>query len=193
MKNSYVCSHCGTTVTCSQSYYRVLSKRNPDLVCRKCNLRGGLDAHKAKYNITEYGRDCKTCGKHLPWIMFPGNGLTKARSKNPNCKDCLNASFKTKWGSDADFREKTRKTNKASHLKRTYGISISDYEAMVAANNGRCAICSEEADLCVDHCHDTGRIRGLLCRSCNKALGIFKDSPDLLAAAKEYLHKYAKI
>lgn len=185
--NSYVCASCSKTVECCTAYFRVLHKKNPDLICKLCRHRGKLEEHNAKYHVTEHGRDCKTCGSNLPWSMFPGNGLTKGRSKNPNCKDCINSSFKTRWGKDTEFTQKARRASRVSHLKRTYGITIAEYERMFEEQKGRCKICHSGEDLCVDHCHQTGKIRGLLCRDCNKALGIFKDSPTLLWSAVEYL------
>lgn len=72
-----------------------------------------------------------------------------------------------------------------------YGAERGQYEAMLLEQASRCKICASEADedkpLVMDHCHATGRIRGLLCRRCNGLLGSAKDSPDLLAAAIAYL------
>lgn len=61
--------------------------------------------------------------------------------------------------------------------------------SMRETSDGRCEICGEipEVTLCIDHDHDTGFVRGLLCRQCNLGLGLFGDDPDRLAAASEYL------
>ncbi len=76
-------------------------------------------------------------------------------------------------------------------LQKAYGLTLVDYRAMVAAQAGVCAICTKPCSrsLSVDHCHTTGKIRGLLCIACNKGLGFFKDSTDLLAAAAGYLQR----
>lgn len=77
----------------------------------------------------------------------------------------------------------------ASNLWR-YGISLEDYDAMVDRQENLCAICrgvTEGRPLCVDHCHDTGKVRGLLCVTCNVGLGSFRDRTDLLIAAAKYL------
>jgi hypothetical protein len=81
-----------------------------------------------------------------------------------------------------------------AHLRRAYGLSLEDYEQLVASHEGRCAICkhSEVGNLPVDHDHKTGRIRGLLCQRCNRAIGMFKDSPELCDAAAHYLRKHRK-
>jgi hypothetical protein len=79
----------------------------------------------------------------------------------------------------------------ALYLKR-YGLTLADYERMFAEQGGRCAICATEvsgARLCVDHDHGTGKVRGLLCHACNKAIGGFRDSTELLKRAIAYLLK----
>lgn len=75
----------------------------------------------------------------------------------------------------------------AYKLKTFYGLSLVDYDTLVKKQNKKCAICARiPAVLCVDHCHDTGKVRGLLCHGCNLALGHFKNG-ELLSAAKSYL------
>lgn len=78
------------------------------------------------------------------------------------------------------------------HAWKKQGISITEagYERMRQGQNGRCAICHKQAPrFDVDHEKSTGRIRGLLCRQCNQALGMLKDSTDLLGAAIRYLQE----
>ena len=82
----------------------------------------------------------------------------------------------------------------AQRLKR-FGIKPGDYRRMLAAQNGCCAICgSDRSDkrgwrLHVDHCHETGRVRGLLCSNCNQGIGKFLDDPDRLERAALYLRR----
>jgi hypothetical protein len=87
--------------------------------------------------------------------------------------------------------EKDARNFRKAALKRNYGLSVEQYEAMHQRQGGVCAICKEECPiervLSVDHCHTTGRVRGLLCSLCNKAIGLLKDSPERLRAAINYL------
>jgi len=86
------------------------------------------------------------------------------------------------------YKEKRRLTAYWAHIARTYGLSPEDYLAM--AVNG-CNICGEpdkpEKRLHVDHCHSTGKVRGLLCDPCNRGLGCFRDNTLKLEKALSYL------
>jgi hypothetical protein len=94
-----------------------------------------------------------------------------------SCIDCCKAS-----------RNKT--VDKNRDLQRRYGISIEEQETMIFNQSGKCASCGDETKLCVDHDHTTGKVRGLLCQSCNKALGLFKDDITVLNKAIKYLEKH---
>lgn len=77
---------------------------------------------------------------------------------------------------------------------KTFGLTPDAYDALAARQQGGCAICrhcpaTHQKALCVDHDHETGVVRGLLCESCNLAVGKFRDSPDLLRAAAAYLDR----
>lgn len=82
---------------------------------------------------------------------------------------------------------------KNAALKRKFGIDISTYERLLEEQNGACAVCKVEFSGTVpnvDHNHTTKAVRGLLCMSCNIALGHVKDSVEILESAVEYLNKY---
>jgi hypothetical protein len=71
--------------------------------------------------------------------------------------------------------------------RKLYGVSTETVERLVAAQGGVCAICRQAEPNCVDHCHATGRIRGMLCKACNAGLGLLRDDPTLMRAAAKYL------
>jgi hypothetical protein len=93
--------------------------------------------------------------------------------------------------------ERTKRQKKAWRLRTDYGITIEEYEARLTAQSGRCAICGLDESrsnlgngnfmLSVDHCHDSGAIRGLLCNNCNRAIGMLGDDPEILKRAIQYL------
>lgn len=77
----------------------------------------------------------------------------------------------------------------ATHLKRSYGISTQELEALVEGQGGLCAICERKAAAHVDHDHVSGKIRGVLCFTCNVALGQLKDDVALFRKAIDYLER----
>lgn len=86
------------------------------------------------------------------------------------------------------------------YLRKKYGIGIDRYEAMFAAQGGRCAVCRSEDNgdrrfdtFAVDHDHSSGQVRGLLCSPCNRALGQVGDDPDRLMAMVAYLLQYSDV
>lgn len=92
-------------------------------------------------------------------------------------------------------KRKERGENTKQQL-RTYGLTVEDYEDLLRAQGGVCAICASPepgmkraARLYVDHCHNTNRVRGLLCRACNTMLGCVRDDPELLRAGASYLER----
>ena len=85
----------------------------------------------------------------------------------------------------------TQEEKQATRVKAMYGIEPAEYLEMCNSQQGKCAICGNEPTtqrgLHLDHCHDTGQVRGLLCHGCNTGLGAFSDDPELLAKAITYL------
>lgn len=74
------------------------------------------------------------------------------------------------------------------HLRQRYGMSLEDYDRMYSLQDGRCAICGRSLDLlCVDHNHQTGEVRGLLCKVCNQWLGLVDDDPKKAIKAARYM------
>jgi hypothetical protein len=110
--------------------------------------------------------------------------VSKWRAANPE-----------KWRSGyRAWQAANRERNKDVELKRIYGIGLDDYEALLARQGGRCAICGVTAPargLFVDHCHDTGMVRGLLCGPCNSALGFMGDDSARLRLGADYLDRFS--
>jgi hypothetical protein len=75
------------------------------------------------------------------------------------------------------------------HLKRRYGITAAEYDALLADQDGLCAVCRERPAAHVDHDHAFGQVRGLLCSCCNQGLGNFRDDREHLRAAVDYLER----
>lgn len=86
-------------------------------------------------------------------------------------------------------KEKYKKAMREYSLKRKFSLSVEDYNSMLKEQDGVCAICKSTCtrSLAVDHCHTTGKIRGLLCNNCNRGIGHLKDSILLLESSIRYL------
>ena len=86
--------------------------------------------------------------------------------------------------------EERKASARRCELKKKYGISKDTYDQMLTDQGGVCAVCQckpDGKDLAVDHCHTTGKVRGLLCSNCNTALGLFGDDVARMMAARDYL------
>lgn len=101
---------------------------------------------------------------------------------------------------DAEYRkahpDRIKKSVRKAHLKRTYGLTPAEYDAMVAAQGGRCGICRANKPggngrWHIDHCHDTNIVRKLLCSRCNLGLGHFQHSVSILQSAIRYLREFS--
>lgn len=99
------------------------------------------------------------------------------------------------------LKEYSRRAMRNHKLRAIYGLDSEQYARMLTEQNGGCAIChrpetavvfGKVIDLAVDHCHTTGKVRALLCTTCNTSLGGFKDDPRLLQAAIEYLKHHSE-
>lgn len=117
---------------------------------------------------------CRACGQVKPKSEFHAESRTRD-GKGSYCKAC--------------FAVRQRDVT----IRRKYGITSVQYDAMVVAQAGKCAACNEPAKLVIDHCHKSGKVRALLCDRCNRLLGVADDRIELLQAAIAFLgvHKEA--
>lgn len=106
--------------------------------------------------------------------------------------------YKKKYYSQNQKRKKNYYKNKRNlyfknyNLLKRYGITLDDYNLMLSKQDCKCLLCGKSHDkekfgLVVDHCHNTKKVRGLLCHDCNTGLGKFKEDPELLKKAINYL------
>lgn len=138
--------------------------------------------------MTEALRVCRACQVETPLSMFSLYRGRKGFLRRKTCKSCRALHESARYRNDPGVAERVKKSAKRSALKRSYGLTEEDYDKLYASQNGICKICQNYfPKLNIDHCHKTGKIRGLLCWNCNTALGKFKDSVELLSNAISYL------
>ena len=118
-------------------------------------------------------KQCNLCQETKPTTEF---WKGKAR-----CKSCIK-----------EVNPYNPERNRDRHLNNKYGITSEIYNEMEIQHNFRCQICRVAPDMVlhVDHCHDTGKVRGLLCYKCNSLLGYADDNVEILARAIRYLRKH---
>ncbi len=165
--------------------YGVISKRE----CRACKSERAKLWHKAKYE-----RLAATPGALEEFRKRKKDQNYKSRDKH----------FEDYTKQQKASQEKRKRSGKIyeSQIKRLYGVTQEEYQVLFNAQNGLCEICNEPETrksrtpgficrLAIDHCHNSGKIRGLLCHSCNTAIGKFKDNTEILRKAIEYLERDA--
>ena len=113
-------------------------------------------------------------------------------SKPPICIDCGKGFVRTKSLYAKQCGKCAYERQRVMKLTYKYDITQEQYHEMYAEQNGCCKICGIHESRCakrlhVDHCHDTGRVRGLLCAKCNTSIGQFEREPDRLLRAYDYL------
>ncbi len=138
-------------------------------------------------------RKCTECLVEKPLSHFDKDHRRKS-GKKAKCKTCCNkihGEYRRRTGYDKRRYWKNPAGERERHLIRKYGVTLADYEEMLRDQDGRCAVCGkiQERAFDVDHDHKTGKVRGLLCTSCNRMLGHSGDSPELLIAGADYLRK----
>jgi hypothetical protein len=109
----------------------------------------------------------------------------------------LNAKARERYANDAAYREKERvrrRKYERGRILRRYGLSAEEFEAMLARQQGACAICRQpfRSTPCIDHCPLTNWVRGLLCSPCNRGLGHYAHNPAFLAQASIYMQRWAE-
>ncbi|CAB4129403.1 Recombination endonuclease VII [uncultured Caudovirales phage] len=128
-------------------------------------------------------KTCTKCGIEKSMSDF-GSHSERKDKKQSACKKCCAEATKL-------WREKNPDAGRALKYKNKYGISILEFDAMFENQKGICAICNQKfkssVTTCIDHNHETGKVRGLLCHWCNTGMGLFKDSIQTLENAVQYL------
>jgi len=158
-------------------------------------------------------KQCSKCGENKPISEFHINRARPDKLKiwckkcamqhrsdwaksNTDKIKCYHAQYYKAHKHECNARSKAYNRNNKDRMRsamrrKKYNISEFQYAQLMVKQGGKCAICKTPADectvLCIDHDHEKGIVRGLLCSTCNRAIGLFKDNPLILIAAADYL------
>ncbi|GAA3490420.1 endonuclease VII domain-containing protein [Streptomyces cremeus] len=169
------CSRCQQMLSLDAFARNKSSKDGLQAYCRRCWAEYYQERQAArgktvrqKVDVPEGHKFCRTCEQIKPHSEWCRNRAA-SDGLDSLCKACKAVK------------------GRASHLKRAYGITEAQRDEMVASQQGVCTICLKAPAVHVDHCHETGRVRGVLCFNCNAALGQLGDDPDTFNRAIAYL------
>ncbi|MDA5282343.1 endonuclease VII domain-containing protein [Streptomyces sp. Isolate_45] len=166
--------------------------------CKSPKPRSDFAANRAMWDgLQAYCRACQA-DQHRERQEARGRTVrvkVAVPSGHKHCPQCKEIKPHSEWESNksssdgwASYCRLCRaQRNRASYFKRKYGITEAEREEMIAAQGGLCLLCREGPAEHVDHDHQTGKVRGVLCFSCNAALGQFKDRPDVIRRAAAYV------
>jgi hypothetical protein len=161
------CSKCG--VLKDQAFFTGVLR-----TCDECRRRQKKYRDSNRSKLREYGRQHWSANK---------DRLRKQRAQthaaNPERKRAYSRKYNNEHKVEIEVRRRTRK----------YGLTPAGFDLLKKSQGNRCAICWRDAILMPDHCHFSGKVRGLLCKRCNTGLGQFKDNADLVQRAAKYLLK----
>jgi hypothetical protein len=126
---------------------------------------------------------CSKCGQDKPTDLFyKRNGIKRGYAYL--CKPCIKP-----------LDTRTKEDQWERKMKSNYGIDKVEYERMLEEQGGKCALCGDAEcqsgkRFAVDHCHETGVVRAILCYNCNTGLGKFRDDPEVLRKAAELVERF---
>ncbi len=139
-----------------------------------------------RQKLLEYGRDYASANpekKREYNRKYAANNLDKIMSWKKNNPDKVRQIKRR-------YYKQTAAKQRELYIRSKYGLSSAQFNSMLDQQSGVCAICEDVPPTAVDHDHDTGRVRGLLCANCNFGIGFLRDSARILNSAVEYLAKH---
>lgn len=193
-----ICKTCKTLKSINEFNKAPGNKDGYNNSCKACKKEYTKKYHEKqkvineKTGISTESKTCPKCKKIKPADCFYKNKSSKTGLAS-FCKSCSSLKGK-EW--NQKNKERLRHKSRENDLKRNYGLTIQEYHALLRKQNGKCDICGStdpgknKKYFPVDHCHLTGKVRGLLCGKCNCALGLLNDDLILLEKATDYLRKH---
>ncbi len=146
-------------------------------------------------------KTCTKCQTEKPLSSFHKD-VHGAMGVKSRCKDCLRESFKQNYQAkkseyaarNRQFRIDNPDYERSRHRLYTHGVTDQQFTELLTRQEYRCAICKKPVDKSahLDHNHETGKIRGVLCSNCNRGIGHMQECPSILSSAIQYLEAHAQ-
>jgi len=181
MKNAKACKTCNTTKNITEFYKNPNVKDGYLNKCKDCVRQ--YDIQRTKKHPGPRTTGFKTCSfcQQKKRVSEYSKRLRAKDGLRHRCKPCDRKE-------DKKYRQNNPSKQRLCKVKHTYGLNKKEYEALVKKHNGKCAICEfDNKQLGIDHCHYTGKVRGLLCSRCNSGIGMLGDDVKTLQKAMKYL------
>lgn len=149
-----------------------------------------------KIDLEQQQKTCSVCSQRKVFTEFY-NMKTTPDKKSYRCRSCDDSARK-KWTTASPNRAYL--SQRERRLKYKYGVDLTWYEEQFKKQNYSCALCKSTSNktsgkrefwnFSVDHCHESNKVRGILCNNCNRALGLFEDNAELLRKAADYVEQH---
>lgn len=165
--------------------------KKPKVERTHCKNGHALTEENTYWNSTNKNKVCKTCAKEASRKYRLKNDPNKGQPRT-HCRNghVISPENTATYGGKDRCLPCVRASGVRQRLKK-YQLTAEDYEQILRSQNGKCAICEDALqggrDEHIDHDHITGKVRGILCSQCNTAVGKFKDSPEIILKAAEYV------
>ena len=173
-----------------KAQYRAYYHKNKDRICKQVRKQFALrtEDERQKYNA----KQLEYYHKHRKQCRIKQNAYRQSHKKQ--CREYDKKRYlkfrKERLAKSKEYRYKHPKKVRNTRLKTRYGITLKDYYKLKRNQSNKCAICGQrKKKLVIDHCHITGKVRGLLCVKCNTYLGYIQEDISALKAAVKYLQK----
>ena len=205
------CTHCMMERDISLFHKNKYCTDGRRIVCKYCVSKERQERYKVAKNQPNQcpfnEMTCTKCNLTKPIADF-GDMPTATFGKKLRCRACERFRQRKQEETKRNCpygRIKIHHKSRKTRLRKLYGMTIADYDIMLHSQNGLCAICGkpetakrhdkhngEIRDMAVDHCHETGKVRGLLCCNCNQGIGKLGDNIQTLKNAIAYLEKHSR-
>lgn len=183
MNETMLCRVCRDRKPISEFYKGHMYKDGYNTACKSCILKYDREREARHLGPRTTGtKKCCHCKEERPVSDFTKR-LRNRDGLRSRCKYCDRASEKA-------YRLENPNSSRLAKVRQVYGLNADEYIQLLTEHDNKCRICKSDKRLGVDHCHKTGKVRGILCTRCNTGLGMFGDNINSLINSIEYLKEH---